>query len=279
MKKLVCILFLVALTACGPYVPVKQDTSKNERLQADWGATVALRSKFREQLKLTTDAESKAALEDRIRGLNEDIVSIKTMMGYPASAPDAIDPDAISTSDKAQQDIAYWNAERAILVRQLKVYPDPSQQYLRDDIAVIDRNLMALSRRPQSDARNAVKAALIEYGKVIDAQGLDQSSPGTTGRAAIGSALGSAAYIDNAFRPGNNYSAVAQLGAGLFGAILGAQLDRRPVNQYRIRYALRRSDGEIVYGDAVQQDPFRHPVGMCLRIVDLQPVSQTLCAP
>ena len=95
----------------------------------------------------------------------------------------------------------------------------------------------------------------------------------------VGSALGSAAYIDRAFRPGNNYSAVAQLGAGLLGAIVGAQLDRRAVSQYRFRYALRRRDGEIVYGDSVQQDAFRHPVGMCLRITDLLPVSQTLCAP
>ena len=95
----------------------------------------------------------------------------------------------------------------------------------------------------------------------------------------VGSALGSAAYIDRSFRPGNNYSAVAQVGAGLLGALMGAQLDRRPVSQYHFRYALRRRDGEIVSSDSVQQDAFRHPVGMCLRIADLQPVSQTLCAP
>ena len=95
----------------------------------------------------------------------------------------------------------------------------------------------------------------------------------------VGSALGSAAYIDRSFRPCNNYSAVSQVGAGLLGALLGAQLDRRPVSQYHFRYALRRRDGEIVYADSVQQDAFRHPVGICLRIADLSPVPQALCAP
>lgn len=95
----------------------------------------------------------------------------------------------------------------------------------------------------------------------------------------LGSAIGNAAYIDRALQSGNNYSALTQLGAGLLGALLGSQLDRPAATQFHFRYALRRRDGEIVYSDVVQQNSFRHPVGMCLQIADLQPVSQRLCAP
>ena len=216
-----------ALSGCAPYVPVKQDYSKNERLQADLDATLLLREKFREERRRTPDLERKAEITTRILGLNSDIVSIKVSMGYPRAPFDPVDP-----LEAGQQ----------------------------DNFA---------SRAP----------AAIDYGTAFDNQGIDQSSAGTSGGAMVGSALGSAAYIDRAFRPGNNYSAVAQLGAGLLGALVGSQLDRQPVSQFRVRYALRRRDGEIVSRDSVQQDAFRHLVGMCLRIADLLPVSQTLCAP
>ncbi len=216
-----------ALIGCAPYVPVKQDYSKNERLQADLDATLVLREKFRQERRRTPDLERKAEITTRIIGLNSDIVSIKVSMGYPRAPLDPIDP-----LETGQQ----------------------------DNFA---------SRAPVAT----------DYGTVIDNQGIDQSNGGSNGGAMIGSALGSAAYIDRSFRPGNNYSAVTQLGAGLLGAMIGAQLDRRPVSQFHVRYALRRLNGEIVYGDSVQQDAFRHPIGMCLRLADLQPVSQTLCAP
>lgn len=227
MQKIGCFALVVALSACAPYVPVKQDYSKNERLQVDLDATLALREKFREQRRQTADLEKKAEITTRIMDLNSDIVSIKVSMGYPRPPLDPVDPVEFG--------------------------------------------------REANEATGIVSVS--EYGTVFDNQGIDRSSAGTTGGAIVGSALGSAAYIDRAFRSGNNYSSVAQLGAGLLGAVLGAQLDRRPVSQYHFRYALRRRDGEIVYSDSVQQDAFRHPVGMCLRIADLLPVSQSLCTP
>ena len=51
MQKVVCFALVVALNACTTYVPVKQDTSKNERLQVDLDVTLALRTGFREQLR------------------------------------------------------------------------------------------------------------------------------------------------------------------------------------------------------------------------------------
>ena len=82
MRKIVCFALVAALvSACAPYVPVKQDTSKNERLQVDLDATLALRTGFRQQLRQTTDPDTKAAITTRIQGLNSDIVSIKVAMG------------------------------------------------------------------------------------------------------------------------------------------------------------------------------------------------------
>lgn len=220
-------LVAVVLSACTPFVPIQQDYSKNERLQVDLDDTLALRMKFREQRRQTTDLDKKAELTTRIMDLNSDIVSIKVSMGYPRPPLDPVDPNEFGLQ-------------------------------VNETAGIVPAN---------------------DYGTVIDNQGIDESSAGTSGGAMLGSAIGSAAYIDRSFRPGNNYSAMMQLGVGLFGAILGAQLDRPAVSQYHFRYALRRRDGEIVYRDSVQTDAFRHPVGMCLRMSDLQPVAQSLCAP
>ncbi len=277
MQKLVCFALAIALlSACTPFVPVKQDYSKNERLQVDLDATLALRERFRQQLKQTTDPDTKAAIATRIRGLNSDIVSIKVSMGYPWSPTDPIEADGESAANRAQQELDHYSALRAQASAQLSTPAEGNRNDTLADLKAIDQRMAASGRR-LNEATG--KVAPSDYGTVIDNQGIDQSSVGTTGGAMVGSALGSAAYIDRAFRPGNNYSAVTQLGAGLIGAVLGSQLDHRPVSQYHLRYALRRRDGEIVYSDSIQQDAFRHPVGMCLRIADLQPVSQTLCAP
>lgn len=196
-------------------------------------------------------------------------------MGYPWSAPDPVEAGTQSAEEKAQQELDHYSSLRAQAVSQL-ASSTGNKNDLSADIKALDRRIAASQRR-LNEATGKVSPS--DYGTVIDNQGIDQSSAGTTGGALVGTALGSAAYIDRAFRPGNNYSAVSQVGAGLLGALLGSQLDRRPVSQYHFRYALRRRDGEIVYRDSVQQDAFRHSVGMCLRIADLQPVSQTLCAP
>ncbi|WP_295960253.1 hypothetical protein [Rhodoferax sp.] len=115
------------------------------------------------------------------------------------------------------------------------------------------------------------------YGLVIDNQAVDESTRGTNGGAALGGALGNASYIDHAFKPNNNYSAKTQLAAGLLGALAGSMLDTSAVSRHHIRYAIKRQDGEIEYRDAVQQDAFRHPVGICLELATMHPAPQSLC--
>lgn len=115
------------------------------------------------------------------------------------------------------------------------------------------------------------------YGQVIDNQGVDVSTPGTTGGAVLGSAVANATYVDRAFNPSNNYSAKTHLAATILGAVIGSSLDRPAMQQYHFRYALRLHDGEIGYRESVQGGPFRHPVGMCLELLTLTPAPQVLC--
>lgn len=116
------------------------------------------------------------------------------------------------------------------------------------------------------------------YGEIVDAQGIDLSTPGTNSGAALGAAIGNAAYIDRALKPDNNYSAKTQLAAILLGAVVGSALDTPAQAQYKFRYALRMQSGDIEYRDVLQSDPFRHAPGVCLDLNSVQKVPQSLCA-
>lgn len=115
-----------------------------------------------------------------------------------------------------------------------------------------------------------------EYGVVTDAQSIDQSTPGTSGGAALGAAIGSAAYFDRSFSGGHNYSAMAALGVGLLGAIIGSAVDSGPVSQFQARYTLRLASGELVTRDRMHGDAFRYPVGTCVRTMDVEIAASTL---
>lgn len=137
----------------------------------------------------------------------------------------------------------------------------------------------ALSTLEQSqiDATHEVRLVAPEgYGTIIDVQGADQSTPGTNAGVAIGGAVASAAYIDNAFR-GGNYSAGGHLAIGLLGAALGSSMDRAPTSQFQFRYTVKQGDGEIQYFDEVKSTSFRHSVGVCVLLPSLTLVSQQVC--
>ncbi|GEM_PF-1498083 len=103
------------------------------------------------------------------------------------------------------------------------------------------------------------------FGVIIDTQGVNESTPGTNAGAALGSAIGSATYVDRAFN-NQNYSAKSHLGAVLLGGLLGSALDAKPVQQFHYRYAVRFLNGNINYFDVVSADPFRHPAGVCVEV-------------
>nr|WP_295774113.1 hypothetical protein [Rhodoferax sp.] len=119
---------------------------------------------------------------------------------------------------------------------------------------------------------------LTSFGTVIDNQGVNESTSGTNGGAALGQALANASYVDTAIR-GGNYSAKTQLGAILLGGLLGSTIDSKGTQRFHQRYAVKLGDGSIQYFDEVNSDPFRHPVGVCVTVpnVAISP-DQQLCS-
>lgn len=111
---------------------------------------------------------------------------------------------------------------------------------------------------------------------ILDNQGVNESTSGTTIGANLGGSIANAAYIDNAIK-GGNYSAKNQLAVGIIGAIVGSTLDRRPNAQYHYRYAVKLNSGNIKYVDEVTSDPFRHPIGVCVSVPIIALIDQQLC--
>jgi hypothetical protein len=101
------------------------------------------------------------------------------------------------------------------------------------------------------------------FGVVLDTQGVNESTPGTTAGAELGSAVASATYIDKAINH-QNYSAKSHLGVAILGGLLGAALDKPAVQQFHYRYAVKFLSGNVKYFDVVSSDPFRHPAGVCV---------------
>jgi hypothetical protein len=113
------------------------------------------------------------------------------------------------------------------------------------------------------------------YGIILDAQTMNQSTPGTTSGSQLGGAYGSAIYVDRAFSGKNrNYSATDNLTAGIIGAMIGSLADKPPQAVYRTRYTIQDGNGGVSYVEETKADAFRHSVGLCvalspLRLIDL----------
>ena len=116
------------------------------------------------------------------------------------------------------------------------------------------------------------------YGTIVDAQSLNESTPGSNAGSELGSAIGQATYIDNAFK-GNtwNYSAKNQLAAGIVGAMVGSMANTAPRAQFRTRYTIKIGDGNIEYIEETKSEPFRHTVGLCVALSPIRPIEQTFC--
>lgn len=109
--------------------------------------------------------------------------------------------------------------------------------------------------------RRSVEAATIR-GSVVSAQLIDKSRPGMTTGAQLGSAIGQAAYIDNA--SWRNYRATNQIAAGIIGAIIGSSTDTRATVSYQKVYFIRNNSGELKRIEEQTSDPVLLPVGACL---------------
>lgn len=99
-------------------------------------------------------------------------------------------------------------------------------------------------------------------GRVMSAQLINRSNPGTSAGSAFGALVGQAVYIDSInFR---NYSAGNQIAAGLIGAAVGSSFDQRKIETYQKVYFIKKREGEIVRLDQNTSDPVLYPVGACI---------------
>ena len=114
------------------------------------------------------------------------------------------------------------------------------------------------------------------FGTVVDSQAINESSSGSNAGSSLGRAFGNASYVDKALKSGN-YSARDQLGANLFGALIGSAFNSDPVARSHFRYAVKLSGGDVKYIDQVKSDAFRHPVGICVSLPALDLIDQQLC--
>ncbi|CAO3378450.1 hypothetical protein [Azospirillum argentinense] len=120
---------------------------------------------------------------------------------------------------------------------------------------------------------------LANYALILDVQGVDESTPGTVGGSALGGSLGSAMYVDSAFRgPSINYSATSHFGASLLGAVIGSSMDRQAQRSFRFRYSVKDGAGNINQFDRVSPEPFHQPVGACVEVASLTIMPSSHCA-
>lgn len=118
------------------------------------------------------------------------------------------------------------------------------------------------------------------YGVIIDAQGLNESTRGTTAGSQLGSRVASAAYVDNAFAgsPRNwNYSASGHLAAQLAGAVIGSMADKPGEAKFRARYTIKTGVGGVEYVEENRSDALRHSVGICVTTRPIKPIDFDTC--
>lgn len=120
-----------------------------------------------------------------------------------------------------------------------------------------------------------------EVGVITERQIHNASTLGNAAGSTLGTAIGSAAYIDKAFsgKATNwNYSAKGHLAAQLVGAIVGGSVANTAPNElYRIRYSLRLRNGNTTYVDDVSGTALGYPIGACLHLVGPTLADDSLC--
>lgn len=119
------------------------------------------------------------------------------------------------------------------------------------------------------------------YGVIIDAQSLNESTPGSNAGSKLGAAIGSSTYVDNAFSgsPRNwNYSATGHLTAQLAGALIGSLANQQAQARFRTRYTIKNGNGGVEYVEEIKSDAFRHTVGLCVSLGPIRPIEVDTCS-
>lgn len=140
----------------------------------------------------------------------------------------------------------------------------------------------SLSIKEKIQVSNALEVNLVStvsMGVIMDVQTLDQSQVGTNAGSQLGTAFGSAAYVDKAFSGDNvDYSARKHLGVALLGGVLGSAADKAPVSNFRTRYTIKLQEGSIQHIEEETPNQFRHSVGLCVFLEPFRIANQQLCS-
>jgi hypothetical protein len=125
------------------------------------------------------------------------------------------------------------------------------------------------------------------YGVVIDVQGQDMSTPGSTMGSFLGAEYARRQFNDRFFQDQHNriqqgqsvtpYSSTGSMKAQILGAIIGSGMDVAPTQMYKFRYSIRTGDSRIVSRDILSNEPFRLSRGTCINVATLQPFQQQVC--
>ena len=118
------------------------------------------------------------------------------------------------------------------------------------------------------------------YGQIIDAQILNESTAGSNAGSRLGERVASAAYVDNAFSGGPrnwNYSASGHLAAQLLGAAVGSAANQQAVARFRTRYTIKTGSGSVEYVEEIRSDALRHTVGLCVTTRPIKPIDFDTC--
>ena len=244
------VIFVAVLSGCAT-----ANSQKWDALDKQLAIQKTRRSLVRTQLTLSPASSEASALSAEIAELNREVTKTERALGYWVSEPVTTEPIPV----------AYVATVPSVRRSSSKV---ASSAWL--GLSVEDRTLIA-----QEQSIETLEPS--RYGVILESQTVDESSAGTTGGAAIGSALAQTTYIDRAFRNGNRYSSTQQLGLGILGAIVGSTLDKGPQAIFRTRYSVKLADGSIHMTDDVKSDPFRLPVTACVQFPSLDMTDQALC--
>ena len=168
---------------------------------------------------------------------------------------------------------------RAYLCFAMIVVVSPNEAGAQQIIKLSNQHWLELNKYERDSIQQKYVVNLIDqnsFGTVVDSQAINESSSGSNAGSSLGRAFGNASYVDKALKSGN-YSARDQLGANLFGALVGSAFNSDPVARFHFRYAVKLSGGDIKYIDQIKSQAFRHPVGICVSVPALDLIEQQLC--
>jgi len=130
-----------------------------------------------------------------------------------------------------------------------------------------------LSRFPGIEVIPSETVGMIQSSQVVN-----RSTASTHGGALIGSTVGQAAYIDQAFKgSGSNYSAISHLGVALLGGAIGSMLDTPGQTKFLMSYGIRTADGQVREVRVESIDEIALPAGRCVYLQNLSEADASLC--